>query len=215
MKRTSSDRGFTLIELLIVTSILAVVGMVVYGTFARGVTLWQRVSRPTVTEDVAVFFKNIGYDLRNSFKLTDLRFRGGRNEMSFPTVVKQNLGHGIEDSVGQVTYAYDRRKKELTKSRSTYSQVYHKRPGPKRLLVGGVSSLSFTYFVYDAQRETYAWVKNWQEQDRTFGAEQEENLPLLVKIEIRVPLEGREQTFVRTVPMPSACCWPFAEEEKR
>ena len=83
MKKTSSKVGFTLIELLLVAGILVVVGMVVYGTFVRGITIWRRVSQPVSTEDVGLFFKNISYDLRNSFKMAGLKFRGEKGRSVF------------------------------------------------------------------------------------------------------------------------------------
>jgi prepilin-type N-terminal cleavage/methylation domain-containing protein len=214
MKKTSSKVGFTLIELLLVSALLAVVGMVVYGTFVRGVNIWQRVSQPAGTEDIGLFFKNISYDLSNSFKLTDLKFRGAKRQVSFPTRIKRHSKEGIEDSIGQVTYSFDRRKNELYKSQANYSEVYHKKAGRKRTLAEGISSLQFEYFVYDAERKKYSWVTSWQERDEPFGAEVEENMPLIVKIKVAIPKGEFEQEFVKTVRVPSACCWPMDEEKK-
>ena len=213
MKRTSYKKGFTLIELLLVAAILAVVGVVVFGTFVRGVSIWQRVSQPAGTEDVGLFLKNISYDLRNSFKMTGLKFRGGRSRISFPTRIKHHDEEGVEDSIGQVTYSFDRRKKELYKSQANYSEVYHKKTGRKRTLAQGISSLQFEYFVYDAERKKYSWATGWQESDKSFGAEVEENVPLMVKVRVGIPKEEFEQEFVKTIPIPSACCWPFIDEE--
>lgn len=213
MKKTSDKDGFTLIELLLVAAILSVVGMVVYGTFARGVSIWQRVSQPVGTEDVGLFFKNISYDLRNSFKMTGLRFHGEKNQVRFSTRIKHYHEGGVEDSIGQVTYSFNRRKNELYKSQANYSEVYHKKSGRKRVLAEGISSLQFEYFGYDAERKKYSWVTSWQERDESFGADVEKNVPLIVKIRVGIPKGGFEQEFVKTVPIPSACCWPFVDEE--
>jgi len=213
MKKTSSKTGFTLIELLLVAAILAVVGMVVYGTFIRGFDIWSRVSQPAGTEDVGLFFKNISYDLRNSFKMTGFKFRGEKRRVSFPTRVRQHQKDGIGDSIGQVTYSFDRRKNALYKSQANYSEAYHKKSKRKRMLAEGISSLEFKYLIYDAQRKKYSWVTSWQQRDKSLGAEVEENLPLIVKIEVSIPKQELEQKFVKTVALPSACCWPFIDEE--
>ena len=215
MKKTSCKDGFTLIELLLVAALLVVVGMVVYGTFVRGINIWKRVSNPVSTEDVGLFFKNISYDLRNSFKIADLKFRGAKRQISFPTRIKHYSKEGVEDSIGQVTYSFDRRKKELYKSQANYSEVYHKKTGRKRMLAEGISSLQFEYFVYDAERKKYSWVSSWQERDEPFGAEVEENLPLIVRVAVGIPKGQFEQKFVKTISIPSACCWPFIGEEEK
>ena len=215
MKKTSCKDGFTLIELLLVAAILAVVGMVVYGTFVRGINIWRRVSQPAGTEDVGLFFKNISYDLRNSFKMTGLKFRGTKRQVSFPTRIKHHHKGGVEDSVGQVTYSFDRRRSNLYKSQANYSEVYRKKTGRKRILAGGISSLQFEYFVYNAERKKYSWVTSWQDRDEPFGVEVEANLPLIVKIEVGIPKGEFEQKFVKTIFIPSACCWPFIDEPKK
>lgn len=214
MKKVSHKKGFTLIELMLVTAILAVVGMVLYGTFASGVNIWRRVSQPSVTEDISLFFKNISYDLRNSFKMTGIKFRGGERQISFPTRIRYHDTDGIEDSIGKVTYSFDRRKGRLYKKQANYSEIYRKKPGRKRMLVEGISSLRFQYFIYDPKEKKYSWGAHWQERDDPFGEEIEDNLPLVVKIEIGIPKkEGQfEQKFVKTVLIPSACCWPFVDE---
>ena len=32
-------------------------------------------------------------------------------------------------------------------------------------------------------------------------------------VRVGIPKGGFEQEFVKTVPIPSACCWPFVDEE--
>lgn len=213
MKNSWSSRGFTLIELILVTAMLAVVGLAIYTAFVSGVQIWQRVTRTTETEDVALFFKNISYDLRNSFKLGTIRFRGEHQRVSFPTRIKHHTIEGVEDSIGKVTYAFDRRNKTLEKVQADYSEVYRKKAGVKRTLATGVASLSFEYYVFDAEREKYSWVTNWQARDEPFGREIEYNLPLIVKIEVGLPDGDFEKKFVKTVYIPTACCWPFMEEK--
>lgn len=212
MKKVPPKNGFTLVELVLVTVILTVVGMAVYGAFANGINIWKRVTRRPVTEDVYVFFKNISYDLRNSFKITGIKFRGGGSRVSFPTRIKYRDNEGVEDSVGEVVYSFDRRKKTLYKQRANYSEIFVKKQGRKTALIEGVSSLHLRYFIYDPEDKKYSWVTSWQESDELFGAETEERLPLIVRIEIGIPMGRAEQKFVKTVPIPSACCWPFADD---
>jgi len=212
VKKILRKKGFTLIELILVSAILMVVGMALYGTFTSGINIWKRVSQRPVTEDVGLFFKNISYDLRNSFKVENIKFRGGRRHISFPTRIRRRDGEKLKDSIGQIAYSFDRKKGEVYKKQASYSEVYRKKSGRKRVLAEGISSLQFQYFIYDSEREKYSWVTNWQERDDPFGAEEEDRLPLIVRIEIGIPKEKFEQKFVKTVSIPSACCWPLIDE---
>ncbi|MBN1870243.1 MAG: hypothetical protein JW847_06700 [Candidatus Omnitrophica bacterium] len=214
MKKISSRIGFTLVELLLVAAMLAAVGMAVYGAFVRGISIWQRVSQPANTENVGVFFKNISYDLRNSFKMASLKFHGEEARISFPTRIEHHQNEGAEDSIGLVTYSFKRRDKALYKSQADYSTAYLKKPGDERMIADGISSLQFEYYVYDAERKKYSWVTNWQDRDSSFGVEVEKNLPLIVDIEVGVPSDGKEQIFKKSVFIPSACCWPFIDDEE-
>ncbi|HQQ89378.1 MAG TPA: type II secretion system protein GspJ, partial [Oscillospiraceae bacterium] len=173
------------------------------------------VSRPAKTEDVALFFKNISYDLRNSFKMEDIRFHGGRDRISFPTRIKRSVEGKVRDSIGRVTYSLDRRKKSLYKHQANYSEIYRKKPGSKKMLADQVSSLRFEYFIYNAQYKKYSWVTSWQEREEPFGVQPEYRLPLIVRIEVGMPDGNSEKKFVKTVYVPSACCWPFEDEEKQ
>lgn len=214
MKKVLCKNGFTLIELTLVTVILAVIGLSLYGTFANGVNIWKKITSPSVTEDVSLFFEKISYDLRNSFKITGLKFRGGQTEMSFPTKIKSyDAPVGFKDSIGRVTYSFNRHKKTIIQDRADYSEVYLNKSVPGRILVQGVSFLDFEYYVFDAQQKKYSWVTNWQERDDSFGIQAEDNIPLMVRIELGLIKNGLEQKFVKLVSIPSACCWPFVEEQ--
>lgn len=212
MKKVSSYSGFTLIELVVVTAILAVVGMALYGTFANGINIWKKVTQESVTEDVNLFFEKISHELRNSFKMTGMEFRGGKSRVSFPTKIKHKSEAGVELLVKQVTYAFDKRKKTLKRTLVDYSEHYRKRPGREQILAQDISSLRLQYFVYEPEEKKYSWVTHWQEKENPFGKEVEESLPLIVRIEVGIPKGRFEQKFVKTVSIPSACCWPFVDE---
>jgi len=209
MKKVPFKHGFTLIELVLVTAILGVIGAAVYGTFANGISIWKKVTEDSATENVNLFFEKISFDLRNSFKLTGMRFKGERDKVSFPSKIKFIGDDGIENTIGQITYYIDKRKRALIRKKASYSEVYRKKSGSTRILSENISSLQFKYYVYDERYKKYEWVTHWQEQDDTFGIQVEEQLPLIVKVEIGIPSEKGEQTFVKTVQLPTGCCWPF------
>ena len=108
MKKVLYKNGFTLIELVLVTAILAVIGMAVYGTFSNGINIWKKVTEDSVVEDVNLFFEKISVDLRNSFKLTGIRFKGERTRISFPSRIKYSGKDGIENTIGQISYSLDK-----------------------------------------------------------------------------------------------------------
>jgi len=211
--RAQVKQGFTLIELVLVTSMLAVIGLTLYGTFTNGINIWKTVTQESTTEDISLFFEKISHDLRNSFKMTGVRFKGGKHEVSFPARIKYKGDDGLVDSIGRVTYSYDRRKKALKKEEMNYNQIFKKKPGLDRVLTEAASSLNFKYFVYDSEKKDYSWVTSWQESDETFGRQIEESLPLIVRVEVGIPGERGEQKFVKNIALPSACCWPFIDEE--
>ena len=214
MKKALYKHGFTLIELILVTAMLGVIGLALFGTFANGIHIWEKVTQESVAEDISLFFEKISYDLRNSFKMTGMKFRGGKNKVSFPANIKMRGDESIKNSIGQVTYYFDRRKHILNRREATYSEVYRHKPGSKRILAEGLSSLSFTYFIYDANKKKYSWVTSWQERDEPFGIVVEDHLPLIIRIEVGIPTEQGEQKFVKTIPIPSACCWPFMSDSE-
>jgi len=197
---------------MLVTVILSVVGLAVYGTFANGIIIWKRITEQTQSEDINLFFEKISFDLRNSFKLTGIKFRGGKTKVIFPTRIKYSDGKEIKDSIGQVTYSFNRKKRTLNKSTADYSDVYQKRPGQERILAEDINLLRLEYYIYDPNSKEFSWVTNWQEKDTTLGLVVEENLPLIVRIEVAVPGIKGEQKYVRTVSIPSACCWPFDKD---
>jgi len=213
MKKVLYRRGFTLIELALVAVILVVMGMAVYGTFVNGINIWKKITQESTIEDTSLFFEKISSDLRNSFKLSDIKFRGWNNKVSFPVAVRYSDEEGVKRSIGQVTYSFDKRKKLLNRREASYSEVYRKKLGKKRILAENVNSLDFQYFMYDADKKQYSWVTSWQERE-AFGREVEDHLPLIVRVEIAISKEQGEQKFVKTIPIPSACCWPLIDEKK-
>jgi prepilin-type N-terminal cleavage/methylation domain-containing protein len=209
MKMVSSKKGFTLIELVLVMVILGIVGLAIYGTFANGLNIWKRITQQTQTEDINLFFEKITFDLRNSFKLAGVKFRGGRTEIRFPHRTKYVDDEKIKDSIGQVTYSFNSRKKTIDKSEASYSDIFYNREGTRRVLAEKIQSLRFAFFIFDPRDKQYAWVTSWQEKDQPLGIVIEENLPLIVRVELSVEDDGREIKYVRTIPLPSACCWPM------
>jgi hypothetical protein len=129
-------------------------------------------------------------------------------------MIKYKSKDGIVNSIGQITYYLDKRKKTLNRREADYSDVFRKKPGSTQVLSENISSLKFKYYVYDEQRKKYSWVTSWQESDETFGIQIEEHVPLVVSIEIGIPKGGGEQAFVKTVPLPAGCCWPLEDDEK-
>ena len=68
--------GFTLIETLLVVAISSVIALTIYSTFNSGLKIWQRLTKKEQASDLNIFFEKISYDLRNSFKFSDIKFVG-------------------------------------------------------------------------------------------------------------------------------------------
>jgi prepilin-type N-terminal cleavage/methylation domain-containing protein len=208
-KRTKT--GFTLIELLIVSALLSVVALAVFGTFTSGVNLWERLTQETVLEDLTIFFDKIAYDIRNSFNVEPLTFAGGSRSLSFPTIITYTGKEGRTTCVGQVTYTYDTRQGIFFRDQATMSEVYEEEEGRRTKLVDNVATARFTYYCYDKDLEDYFWATTWGLEDEVFSKPEEGPQLLAVRIEIVVRDGASQQTFTRTVSIPA---WHYSRKEE-
>lgn len=205
-KTIRSCHGFTLVELLLVMAMLGTVAIAVYGTIANGINIWQRVVVETAAEDVGIFFERITEEMRNTFLLGEVKFRGGRDSVRFPALIRSAGKEGIKTEIGEVRYTFDRRNKTIARGQRTYSQIYRDRDNLSRTIAENIESIQFEYYTYKQERKKYSWESKWQEQDETFGEQQKPSLPLAVRIQVEIKERGKPRTIIRTIWIPNGCC---------
>jgi prepilin-type N-terminal cleavage/methylation domain-containing protein len=198
--------AFSLVELLLVMAILSVVGITVYTTMVNGINIWQRIVVETSAEDVGIFLERLSGELRNTFLLTGIKFRGGRDSVSFPGRIRLTTKDGAATGIGEVRYAFDRRDKLISRGYKTYSQLYRNRGEQERPIAENIESLDFEYYFYEPERKKYSWSSGWQEHDETFGLQEEPALPLAIRIKVGIEEPEGKKVFTKTVWIPSGCC---------
>lgn len=192
---------FTLVELILVSAILSVVGIAVYTALSSGIRVWKRINQESPQEDVSIFFAKMSHDLRSLVKHSTVSFSGGPDSISFSTFIVSETEEGMKRDLGMVSYRFEKGKDAISREQSNYSQVYLSEPGPARLLLRGVDSLTFRYYCYDPENEEYIWLDAWNADEAPPGVKVDESLPISVKVEIG--LDGyQDEKFCAIVPVP-------------
>lgn len=204
--KIKKNPAFSLVELLLVMAILSGVAIAIYTTVANGINIWQRIVVEITEEDAGIFLERVSGDLRNTFLFQGIKFRGTRDSVSFPGLIRLTTKEGAATGIGEVRYAFDRRDKMISRGYKTYSQLYRKRGDQTRTIADKIESLEFEYYSYEPERKKYSWESGWQERDETFGLQEEPALPLAVRIRVGIKQPEGEKVFTKTVWIPSGCC---------
>jgi hypothetical protein len=189
-----------------VTALAAVIGITLYSTILNGVKIWERMDREAPMEDANIFFEKIAHELRNSFKFKSIIFRGDEREIAFPVISQLDHAKGGRQEIGRVRYVFDRKKGIISRGYQNYNQVVEGKEAPARELMAGVQSVEFSYYVYDLKEKQYLWVAKWQAEEGTLGLEEEEYLPVAVRIKIGILSDTGLEVLTRTISIPSGCC---------
>jgi len=188
-------KGFTLLELLITTSLIALMGLAIYSTFARGVMVWERGSKTDIVEQEARFtLQNLAKELRNSFKFSGIKFSGTKDAISFPTYVNTaRVGEAPKWEIGRVSYFYDSSKKSFFCREASYVDLFQDDLPKAREIVSQVNDLEINYYFFDAIGKTYKWKNSWSDK---------ETFPLGVRIALTTGSGEEGKEFVKTVYLP-------------
>jgi prepilin-type N-terminal cleavage/methylation domain-containing protein len=194
IERRKEIFGFTLIETLIVAAMLSVVALALYSTFSSGIKIWQKLTQKVLADDVNIFFEKISDDLRNSFRFSGISFVGREDSLNFATLVKTDFGQREKVfTVGKVDYTFDAQTKSLNRQQVSYSQLYQNTSVPLRQMIANVEALRFQYYRYNPEEELYVWEDFWQE---------EENIPLAVRITIYFGNAAKTESLAKTISIP-------------
>ncbi len=185
--------SFTLIEILLTSSLILIVGLAVYSVLSSGLTLFKRLSKPYLEEDVSIFFTKISKELRNAFPYKGIRFLGDSHNLKIPTLITSSQHIScLTVEPGEIHYTFDPEKKEVERIEKDLSNLFREEQGLRRILLEDVEAFKFKYYLYDPQREDYFWVDSYTQ----------EGFPLAVKLELTLNYEGKTYNFSKTITLP-------------
>lgn len=203
-----SDKGFTLVEVLVAASILGMVALAVMAAFGAGMRAFDRVrSFGGEQADVLLALEGMERDLHNAFYLSNIKFQGGSDKISFAGLAKKlekdEQGEEKESIfLAEKSYYFDTQKKTLIREEKDYPEAVSASSGGETSeVVAHIEKLAFHYYFYknevkgDKENITYGWQDSW--------SDQEEAIPKGVKIEITFKEGDRDVAFVRTVFLPA------------
>lgn len=185
-------RGFTLAEVMVVTVIVCVISLAVYGTLSNGIKIWQRLGQGIPQEDLNIFFERFSSDLRNSFKYTGISFSGKQDSLDFTGLVFSP--DFKRTGVGRIIYSFDQGSGVINKASLDVSEIFRQQPGKTSPVARGIKSLEFGYYYYDTEKKGFGWEEEWAK----------EELPLAVRIELEFDDGKQTLKFTRTVNIPCA-----------
>ena len=215
-------RGFTLIELLLTTAILAIITVAVVSTFAGGLRVYQRAQAYGGAQaDVLISLEKMERDLRNVLDFSEIDFNGDTEEISFGSLIRVVDSEGYQNlSLGRIFYYFDAVKKKLITEEQDYSDaVLEIKKGRGRVkALASIEDIKFSYYYSDEDTQTYEWKDLWKieetkDEERKTKDEEENRVPLGVKIEVTFKDDNRVVKLDRTIFIPTAVSKHKAQEE--
>lgn len=189
--------AFTLIELLVTTSIIAVIALAIFSTFAAGIKAYQKVQGYMAERDILLALEKIERDLINTFSFTNIAFTGDNKQMSFAGLIGFTAFTNPDSnlSVGKITYHMDADKGTLMKEEQDYSQALSKNAQESNSkILASLKDINLTYYYFNSELKKYDWKNSWQE----------DSLPGAVKVKMIFNNDNQDVEITRTVVIPLA-----------
>ena len=190
--KTAKGQGLTFMELLIVSALVGVVALAIYGLLSTGLRIWETVQRPLPGEDINIFLDRFRLDLKNCFLFEGIDFSGTQESLAFVTLVQSNRLNS--ETVGQAIYSYDANKKALNRELGDFSNVYSGAAGSLKQSLEKVESVRFQYYTFDEPTKKFVWSQEWLTP---------EVLPRAVRLELKIGGVGGG-VFTKTVSLSVA-----------
>lgn len=189
MRNKNRVTGFTLIELLIVSALMAVVSLAIFGVFNSGIRIWQRMHKEMTNEEVNIVLSKFTRDVSNGLKFSAINSSGDNEGVRFATLL---YSPQLEKrAVGQVSYIC--RLGALARCERDFSQLYTGTECSFKPALNNLESCQFKYCFYDEEKGEYLWKESFNE----------ERMPLAVRIELGYRDEGGAHTLSRTAGIAS------------
>ncbi len=184
--------SFTLIEAIIVAVLFSVVGLSVLGTFMSGIKVWQKVYQKDSDEDIAIFFDEFSFNLKNTILYNSVPFKGNKTKLSFATFIRTNSKFdGLKEGVGEVIYYWNKKERKIFRIVKNLSDIY-RRKEESRMILGDVDNFKLSYYFYDSKEKKYFWSDEWGQK----------RIPMSVSIYISICCNNKKFVYRRIVNIP-------------
>jgi hypothetical protein len=146
--KKGTTEGVTLIELLLVSSMMVLLGMAVYGTFSLGLAVHRRAVTDKPKNETVVFSERLANDLRNIRPFPESEFNGTSVGMVFhvhdPSYLVSATEAEMKESrpISRVEYVYDISSKSIVRRAYGYGGT---KPYYSVTVLSGAENVAFGY----------------------------------------------------------------------
>ncbi len=188
-----------MIELLIVVSILAIIATAIFAALSSGMNVYRKVQAYTTKQiDILLTLEKMEKDVRNMLNVSNIPFRGGPEDMSFPGLIMEYDGGEIPSpSVGGISYRFNGETGHLIREEHVYAEavsgITHG-AGPSGSPTP-VKTAAFSYYYFDTVSKEHMWKNSWDTKD---------GIPKAVRIELKFNDGSRDVELARTIFIPQA-----------
>lgn len=199
MYKTRNNTAFTLIELLIVVSILAIIATAIFAALSSGINVYRKVQAYTTKQiDILLTLEKMEKDVRNMLNVSNIPFRGGPEDMSFPGLIMEYDREGNPAAyVGGISYQFNDETGHLIREEHVYAEavsgITHG-AGPSGSPTS-VETAAFSYYYFDAVLKEHTWKNSWNAKD---------GIPKAVRIELKFNDGNKDVELARTIFIPQA-----------
>ena len=186
-------KGLTFIEVIIASSILVIVGFVLFQVFMQGTRLWNRVIVRQGSVDYMIFSERLTHDLQNSFVSDKEKFEGDSDFVEFNTM-NVSRGGGREE-IYRIRYAYDAGGDSIKRLSWDTKDILNKQPGKTSVALTGIKSCKFQFYGSD-KKQAGEWSNRFNKKC----------IPEAVKVSIEYEQQGNKKTIYRIISLPHGGC---------
>ena len=183
MNKRFSKHAFTLVEMLVVVTLLSILSLTVYATFASGMRLWQRIQDSGLSSNKTVLgLEKFTSQMRQALDFPKIGCAGKSNAVAF--------GFLSDTEILKITYFLE--EKSLFRKEESFKDILAEKEQAKaRKLISDIEDLKFSFAYPEEGKDQYSWKDTWNK---------EEGMPAIVKIELKT----KDANFVKTVIIPTS-----------
>ncbi|MFH1395030.1 MAG: hypothetical protein ABIH09_02615 [Candidatus Omnitrophota bacterium] len=190
-KKRLNTKGFTLIEVFLAASLLGIILVTIFSTYASGVRIWKTVKQVNLIADRKFVLTKekvkreiLGY-VRD---FEDIKLKGDDESFSFPAVV--------DSDIVELTYFYDKGEDALMCKTVKYSDSLKEKMKKRESKVFDAEDVEFSYLFYDeADGEgSGAWLASFEQE--------ESGIPKAIKLIIEVEKQDKKEEITEIIFLP-------------